>query len=190
MIRNIFMYKKKKAIEVLLYFASKQDNKIDKLKALKLLWLADRYHARQYGRTITSDTYVAMPLGTVPSQTKDYLDSLQDPKTDDVENCIVPIDKYTYKSVRNPNLKVFSNTDLKALDLIWKKFGSMKSCELVNYTHKLPEWKRFKADLKDSNKKNSYKIVLKDIFQNSEDGYEIFNDDEELLEITEELLMN
>lgn len=191
MISNTFMYNRRKAIEVLNYFASKQNDKeIDKLKALKLLWLADRYHARQYGRTITSDTCCAMQYGTVPSCTKNYLDSLLQTKNVSVdENCLVPVGEYTYKSVREPNLKVFSKTDLKALDTIYSTFGEKNSKDLVEYTHKLTEWKRFEQSINDPSKKSSYKINIKDIFQNINDEVGIFNDDEELLEITEELLL-
>jgi hypothetical protein len=44
------------------------------MKAYKLLWLADRYHLRQYGRTITGDTYFALPLGLIPSDAKNILE--------------------------------------------------------------------------------------------------------------------
>lgn len=180
------MFNLRKATEALNYFASKQSNKeIDKLKALKLIWLADRYHARQYGRTITDDTCCAMPLGTVPSNTKGYLDTLQ-PNND---SALIPIGKYTYKSTRDPNLKVFSKTDLDALNIIFDKFGGMEGKELVKYTHTLPEWKRFESNIKNPQKKSSYPVKIGDIFQNTDDEIGLFNDDDDLLEITEELLL-
>lgn len=185
------MYNKKKAVEALNYFASKQSNKvIDKLKALKLLWLADRFHARQYGRTITLDTCHAMKYGTVPSNTKTFLDSLQANSIDTEHDCLVPTGDYTYESLREPNLKVFSKTDLIALETIYNTFGCMESNALVEYTHTLPEWKRFEEDINDPAKKSSYKVLIKDVFDNIDDEYGIFNDDKELLEITKELMLN
>ena len=50
-------------------------------KALKLVFFADRYHLRQYGRPVTNDEYMAMEFGPVPSGCKDlaemsdYLDT-------------------------------------------------------------------------------------------------------------------
>ena len=57
----------KKIIQALAYIAYQQaDHKINSMKAYKLLWLADRYHLRQFGRTITGDTFFALPHGVVP----------------------------------------------------------------------------------------------------------------------------
>lgn len=54
----------RKITQALNYLATKNpDKKINKLKAIKLVWIADRYHLRKYGRPITWDTYEAMPLG-------------------------------------------------------------------------------------------------------------------------------
>ena len=44
------------------------------MKAYKLLWLADRYHLRQTGTTVTGDAYYAMPFGIVPNDAKCLLD--------------------------------------------------------------------------------------------------------------------
>ena len=46
-----------------------------KMKALKLVYIADRYHLRKYGRLITNDTYFAMNYGPVPSGTKDIAEA-------------------------------------------------------------------------------------------------------------------
>ena len=46
----------RKIIQALAYIAYHQPgHKVNSMKAYKLLWLADRYHLRQYGRTITGD---------------------------------------------------------------------------------------------------------------------------------------
>ena len=81
--RNLrFNFDYRKSTQVLNFFANKQGGQINKMKALKLIFLADRYHIRKYGRLITNDVYVAMKHGPVPSTTKDiseyndYLDYL------------------------------------------------------------------------------------------------------------------
>ena len=66
----------KKIIQALTYLAGKEDDKVmDNMKAYKLLWLADRYHLRQTGMTITGDAYYAMPFGIVPSDAKCVLEN-------------------------------------------------------------------------------------------------------------------
>jgi len=63
----------KKATQALNFFAKRAGGKITKLNALKLIYLADRYHLRKYGRPIFSDTYWAMPYGPVASSVKDIV---------------------------------------------------------------------------------------------------------------------
>ena len=61
----------RKATQALNHFALKEGGQINKMKALKLVYLADRYHLRKYGRLITNDVYFAMPYGAVASGVKD-----------------------------------------------------------------------------------------------------------------------
>lgn len=64
-----------KTINMLGYLAKKQeDEAMNFMKAYKLIWLADRYHLRNYGRTITGDRYFAMQRGLVPSDTKNIVE--------------------------------------------------------------------------------------------------------------------
>lgn len=53
-------------IEAIYYILSKL-GKMDKLKLLKLVYLADKYHLIYYGRTITNDDYYAMKHGPIAS---------------------------------------------------------------------------------------------------------------------------
>src|SRR5437870_12880806 len=43
---------------------------LNKMKALKLLFFADRYHLRKYGRPVTDCAYFAMKHGPVASEAK------------------------------------------------------------------------------------------------------------------------
>ena len=63
-----------KATQSLTFFAEKEGGRIHKMKALKLVYLADRYHLRKYGRPITNDEYFAMPYGPVASGVKDIIE--------------------------------------------------------------------------------------------------------------------
>jgi uncharacterized phage-associated protein len=60
-----------KSVQVLNWIARKEGGKVDKLKAIKIYWLADRLHLRKYGSTLTNDTYYAMEYGPVASLAKD-----------------------------------------------------------------------------------------------------------------------
>lgn len=177
----------RKIIQALSYIVSKQkDKRIDNIKAYKLLWLTDRYHLRQYGRTVTGDTYYAMPKGVVSSDAKNLLEgknTLLRKSNTNIDNVIERgIGYYKYKVA--PNLRVFSKTDIEALDLILKNYNKMSAEELSSLSHNYPEWKRYEADLKNDNGKNSYKIDITLFFINHEDGKSLFMDDKEMLSLT------
>lgn len=56
----------KKIIQALDFFASHMPGEtLSAMKAYKLLCLADRTHLHKNGRTITGDTYFALPKGMV-----------------------------------------------------------------------------------------------------------------------------
>ncbi len=54
-------------------FLQKNSHASNYMKLLKLFFFADRYHIRNYGTLLTFDNYVALPYGTVGSQSKDIL---------------------------------------------------------------------------------------------------------------------
>ncbi len=50
----------KKPVQTINYLVRLANAPVDKMKIIKLIWLADRLHLRKYGRTIVGDTYYAM----------------------------------------------------------------------------------------------------------------------------------
>ena len=57
-----------KLVQGLNFFAFKNGGKINRMKAIKLLFFADRYHVRKYGRPVVWSTYFAMKNGPVSSE--------------------------------------------------------------------------------------------------------------------------
>lgn len=181
----------RKIIQMLNYLAVKQGgDAMNKMKAYKLVWLADRYHVRQYGRLISNDTYYALPKGPIPTEVKHILDeekTLSEKDKAIVDESLKIIDLNNYCSILKPNLKVFSASDKEALDKIWSAFGEMSPFELSEFSHKFPEWKRFEAEINDEGKKNSFKVKTSDFFQNVNEPSHLFEDSEELLSLTKEI---
>jgi len=66
-----FNFDCRKTTQALNYFAIKAGGTINRMKAIKLVYLADRYHLRKYCRLITNDIYFAMDNGPVASGVKD-----------------------------------------------------------------------------------------------------------------------
>jgi uncharacterized phage-associated protein len=142
-----FNFNYKKSTQALNYFALKEGGQINKMKVLKLIYFADRYHLRKYGRLITNDNYVAMKHGPVPSITKDIAESndfLDEIPKDYSLKFIEPIDNRVLKTVGKIDKNVFSESDLEALQFAWDVFGHFNQFELRDLTHLYPEWLRHK----------------------------------------------
>lgn len=150
-----FPFDYKKAVQAINFFATKNGGSIDKLRMLKLVYFADRYHLRKYGRFITNDQYLAMKFGPVASSVKEMaeLDSLCGTERHYAEGYLLrgteerSEPEYLVKSAQQVDESVFSESDLEALNYVWDKFSpNMKF--LVNITHQYPEWKRHESRLK------------------------------------------
>lgn len=139
-----------KIIQMINFFARRRTTKrISKLICLKVIYLADRYHLRMYGRTITGDRYVAMQYGPVASDSKRTFEFLGIPPQmqEYASLYLTPVDDRNIVSAREPDLDVFSETDLEAMQAALKTFSEHKD-RIVDFTHCFPEWKKHEESLK------------------------------------------
>jgi len=146
-----FNFDLKKATQALNWLAVKSGGRINKLKALKLIYLADRYHLRKYGRLITNDSYFAMDYGPVPSGVKDLAEVSEFLGKDEQnysKKFIQPVNQYTLESIAEPDHSVFSDSDVEALVFAWETFAHLDRFTLANLTHEYPEWKKHQQALK------------------------------------------
>ena len=139
--------------QVLNFFAIQAGGSIDKLKAMKLVFLADRYHIRKYGRLTTRDTYYAMKLGPVPSATKNIADAntdYLDLNTIDYVSQYIALDPTNnkIKSIKEIDFDFLSETDREALQFSWNNFSKHHNIKLARViSHQYPEWKNHKEEL-------------------------------------------
>lgn len=144
----------KKATQALNFFARKNGGHINKMKSLKLLFFADRFHLRKYGRPITNDEYFAMNYGPVPSGGKDLVegsDFRPDVEKSYAGQFLDPVNRFEFSSVNEVDPLVFSQTDQEALSFAWSQFGTFDQFELAELTHQYPEWKRHEAAISGGN---------------------------------------
>ncbi len=145
-----FNFDPKKGTQALNFFAIKEGGIINKMKALKLIYFADRFHLRKYGRLVTNDIYLAMRYGPVPSAVKNIAES-NDFLEDDIKEYsniyVEPSDNLVLKSIDKIDESVFSESDIEALNFAWKQFGKYTQFQLAELTHYYPEWKRWETFL-------------------------------------------
>lgn len=145
----------KKATQALNFLARKKDGRINKMKAIKLIFLADRLHLRKYGRPVIGDMYWAMRWGPVGSKSKRAAElDLPEDILSYTKKYIKPSDeKKSLVSIKEPDLDVFSKTDIECLEKVYDKFSDKDQFELAELTHDYPEWKKHEKELKTGKKR-------------------------------------
>ena len=186
----------KKGTQAVNYFARKKDGKINKMKAIKLIYLADRYHLRKYGRPIIGDEYWAMKYGPVGSSTLNIVNLSED---NIGTESIAYVKEYIGHTKGDTELKdilskkevelgVFSQSDIDAFEKVYKEFGDKDRFELADITHKYPEWSKFKTEI-DGGKRRA-KMDYLDFFKDSKNtGSSIFATENNHLDITKEIYL-
>lgn len=147
-----FPFSHRKTTQALNFFARQAGGSQNKLKALKLIYFADRYHLRRYGRPITGDEYLAMPYGPVASGAKDLAemsDFLGEEERTYGMQYLAPLDRNTYLSLAEVEERALSQSDRTALAWAWDTFGHLAQFQLAELTHRYPEWQRHESALKE-----------------------------------------
>lgn len=163
----------KKATQAINYLIKKEGGAIDKLKLIKLMYLADRYHLRRYGRPMVNDAYLAMPLGPVGSSVKDiaefsnFLDESE--RTYAGAFLATGATANTVVSINEVDKGVFSESEIEALNFAYDEFGKLSAPKLVDITHRYPEWNKFKSALQ-SKETTREPMSYSDFFDNPNNG--------------------
>ena len=137
-------YNARKAAQVAAFFAKAEGGKINVLKLVKLIYLADRTALDCFEAPILHDKFVSMDHGPVNSITLNYINGLSEDRSDwsdfiaDREDHFIGLSK---PSISIHELDELSAAEIKVLELVWQRFGKMTQFELRDYTHKnCPEW--------------------------------------------------
>jgi len=152
--KSPYSFDYRKATQAVNFFARNDAmRKINKLKLMKLLFLADRLHLRMYGRPITNDTYWAMKHGPVPSSSKDIVDMsdfAEALEKNYASQFFLPEDdEHKIASIAETDEDVFSESELGVLHTVQEEFGALNQFQLVDLCHSLPEWSIYRTLLEE-----------------------------------------
>lgn len=113
---------------------------LDKIKLIKMIYIADRKCFIEHGCPITRDRQVAMPWGPVPSGCLDLIDG--NLETDE---------PFIYLRVENKTVSPTSRAkeasaaltkeEKQALDEVIEEYKDMPTWSLVRLTHRFPEYR-------------------------------------------------
>lgn len=138
-----FKFDPEKLVQALAFFAYRGVKDLDTLKAVKLLYFADRQHLLKYGRPILGDDYYCMKNGPIPtnalSQIQDALSSNptgdHDPLFDEFLSVDTTCQYPRFTPKREPDLDVFSASDVEVLEEVLETYGSKSAWSLRDLTH-------------------------------------------------------
>ncbi|MCK1361223.1 Panacea domain-containing protein [Bradyrhizobium sp. 199] len=137
-------YNARKAAQVAAFFAKASGGKINVLKLVKLIYLADRLALETFESPILNDKFVSMDHGPVNSITLNYVNGMSDDRDEWAEFIT---DRSGHQiGLANSELKLhdldeLSTAELKILELVWLKHGKLNQFEIRDFTHKhCPEW--------------------------------------------------
>lgn len=172
----------KKVTQALRYLVSLSENdRVNILLLMKLIWAADRYHVRKYASFVTDPEYRALPKGPLNSTAYDIVDASNFLSEAQIEYS----KKYVARSgndivgIASTETDYLSETDQEALSFAWTTFGAMNKFDVVDITHKYPEWSKFEPYFK--NGASAQEVDVFDFFKNpGKDSF--FAEDSDLLE--------
>lgn len=148
-----FRFDPEKLVQALAFFAGRGVRDLDKMKAAKLLFHADKYHLLKYGRPVIGDQYACMEYGPVPSASLNVMNDVvaRDPHFPPVAKAL--FDEYlvveksmfrkyaVFRARKDADLDVFSDSDIEALDWSWKTYGAKSAWKLSEQSHEELSWK-------------------------------------------------
>lgn len=151
-------YMSRKAAQICAYFAKLSGESIEKLKLIKLIYLAEREFLKRHGHPMLWDEMFSLPHGPICSNTLNGINGELDQK--DWSEFIVRLSNRDVSSLieaKRDQLDEISNAELDVLNGVWESFGWMSAPQIRNYTHKnCPEY----TELEQGRLPISYKDVF------------------------------
>ncbi len=115
----------RKALEAILWCARRKGEPIDFHTVLKVLFGADVRHLNEYGRPVVGDAYKALPYGPVGQTAYDIM------KREPLALSVLNLERLPFDVIkghficptREPDMSVFSRSDIEALEAGWMEYG-------------------------------------------------------------------
>jgi uncharacterized phage-associated protein len=174
--KNIkFQFDRRKAIQAVLWLLKRNNGSMDKLKLVKLFFLADREHLPRYGRPIIGGNYYAMDYGPVSSELLNLLDK------EDPEISALPFNVSVSHQVSTdgcPDERWLSKSDLDVLDDIYERYGHMDPFQISDLTHKLEAYRKNEPP-KGGRKELPYEDFFLDLDEKAQEMLRIILDEQE-----------
>lgn len=123
--KTLFGFHQDKAYAAILYLATNLED-TDRIKILKAMYFADKYHLNRYFRFITGDRYARLPRGPVASNIYNILQE---------DSEYFSVSGMRIKALQEPDMDYLSPSDVNALDEAIKYCKGKSSMQLSELSH-------------------------------------------------------
>ena len=167
----------KHKVQLVSYLTTKyrnDDKELSILQAIKILFLADVYTVRNYGVSLTDDTYYAMKNGPVLStidniieQNNEWLlpEQLKYTKQFLTRNSERNNTRDTIEVDEKTDSDYLSELDKEAIDTVYEQFKDKSADELIDLTHTFHAWSKHKDTI---NQNKREKMDLEDLLRDND----------------------
>lgn len=137
-----FPFNDRKTAQAAAHLVKLGGGKLNYMKLIKLLYLADREMLVKHGQPITGDQMVSMKHGPVLSQVLDFISHGSEAASSAWFEYIGPQSNYEVALVSEAPTDELSRFELQLLQQVFQKYGHMEPFALRDLLHQiLPEWR-------------------------------------------------
>lgn len=135
-ISSLVGFDSKKAAQIAAYFLSRQPG-MEKLKLIKLMYLAEREFIRRHGHPMIYDELYSLKHGPVCSSA---LNAINGDLDQDYWSQFLHLDGngrniHLVSDITRDALDEVSDADIDVLDLVWGEFGNFTASQIRKWTH-------------------------------------------------------
>lgn len=134
-------FNEKKATQAAARFLNLANGRMNYMKLIKMLYIADREALLRWGRPITTDVYFSMKHGPVLSEILDLIDEGPNPILGETFwSRHISKEDYDVSLKADPSDDQLSEAEEELINEIFGKLGHLDKWKLVDIAHGFPEW--------------------------------------------------
>jgi hypothetical protein len=136
-----FVFDIRKAISATAYVCQLNGGKLDVLKAIKTIYLAERRALLEWHRPITGDSFFSMDNGPIVSRIYDLICArIGGPEMDAWKTVFCPRSGDVIELKKLPDFKPLSRREKAALEDANARLRHLSIGQVIDLVHALPEW--------------------------------------------------
>jgi uncharacterized phage-associated protein len=133
-------FDEKKAAEAASVLLRFEGDKMEYLRLLKLLYIADRESIGETGEPISYSRSMAMDYGPLSSEVYDLVKGTREDQA--VWSAYIATHAKSVKLVADPGRGMLSKYEIDKLNEVSQRYEGTNTFDLVKITHAMPEWKK------------------------------------------------